>query len=257
MTGYSGGKVTVSAILKDKDNNSNGISGKTIKFYKSPNILGDGTYLGSGITDKNKGMASCQFDVPQSSTTVTETIRARFNSDNQYNGSHGDGNLTILPSSPPSLSVTPTDINLGTNFATTNFSKTFTVKNTGSGTLSGNIFKSVNWITSVSPSTFSLTNSQTQIITIEGSFPSSPTNFNTNVSVTSNGGNQNVIIHGTIEAAPQLSVTPTQLNLGTHRSGTSFTKTFTVKNAGFGTLSGNISQSVNWITSVSRILLFH
>ena len=150
----------------------------------------------------------------------------------------------------PQLLVSPNDIDLGTHQAGTSFSKTFSVKNTGGGTLTGNFSESVSWITSISPTSFSLGVNQSRTITMQGSFPSNSGSFDTNVSVTSSGGNKNVYVHGSVEQSPQLSVNPTDISLGTHPAGTSFSKTLIVKNEGGGTLTGNISENVSWITSM-------
>ena len=122
--------------------------------------------------------------------TASSNAIAKINTSTIYN-------FTTITATSPQLSVTPTDIDLGSNQTGTNFSKTFTIKNTGVGTLTGNISESVSWITSLSSSSFSLTENQNETITIQGTFPSTSP-FSTDVSVTSNGGNQNVNVHGVV-----------------------------------------------------------
>ena len=139
----------------------------------------------------------------------------------------------------PKLSVTPTDIDLGTHLAGTSFSKTFTVKNIGESgsTLTGKISKNLSWISSVSPKSFSLGANQFQTITVQGTFPSNPGPFSGNISVTSDGGNQNVYVHGVVQL-PQytvrLSSNPskggTTSGAGTYTSGTQVTITATANN---------------------------
>jgi len=84
------------------------------------------------------------------------------------------------------------------------------------------------------------------------SFPSNTGSFSTNVSVTSNGGNQNVYVHGVVPTPnPSLFVSTTDIDLGTQDPGVNFETTFTVQNTGGGTLTGDITENISWITSIS------
>jgi hypothetical protein len=102
-------------------------------------------------------------------------------------------------SSSPILYVGPTNIDLGTHPAGYDFpNKSFIVRNDGGGTLTGNVSESVPWITYLDPKSFNLTTGQQVTINFSGFFPSTPGPFNTNISVTSNGGNQSVYVHGVV-----------------------------------------------------------
>ena len=109
-----------------------------------------------------------------------------------------DAAIIIVESTAPSLTVTPTEVNLGTNQSDISFSKTFIIENKGGGTLIGNISKTADWITSITPTNFSLDSSETKVITIEGIIPSNFVSLNTDVSITSNGGNQKINIYGSV-----------------------------------------------------------
>ncbi len=89
-----------------------------------------------------------------------------------------------------------------THKAGTSFSKTFTVTNIGDGTLTGNISKKTSWISSVSPTSFSLGANLSLTITIKGVSPSNSGSFSDNIRVTSNGGTKNVYIHGIVGNQP-------------------------------------------------------
>jgi len=117
---------------------------------------------------------------------------------------HGDDNYYLdvpvdVEEPEPELYVDPTDIDLGTYPSGHSISESFIVKNIGGGTLTGNISESVNWITYLSQSSFSLGSNQQVTINFSGSFPSTTGSFSTNISVTSNGGNEQVYVHGIVE----------------------------------------------------------
>ena len=153
--------------------------------------------------------------------------------------------------STPELYVNPTNIDLGTHLAGYSFSSSFIVNNTGGGTLTGTISESASWITYISHSNFNLTENQQITVTFSGNFPSNPDPFNTNINVNSNAGNEQVYVHGDIEEPdPVLYVNPTNKDLGTHPAGYSFSSSFIVQNTGGGTLTGTISESAFWITSL-------
>ena len=99
----------------------------------------------------------------------------------------------------PQLSVTKNNINLGNKHSGDNFIDTFTVKNIGIGMLNGTISNDADWIKSINPADFSLENNETQLVTIEGVFPSNADSFNSNINITSNGGNAVIKIYGNIE----------------------------------------------------------
>ncbi|MBN1349620.1 FG-GAP repeat protein [candidate division KSB1 bacterium] len=148
----------------------------------------------------------------------------------------------------PTLSVTPVTLDFGTE---TN-SKTFTVTNAGAGTLNWTAAENPDqtWLTTVSPASGSLGSGSSQTVTVlvdrSGLAAGSYSGI---VSVSSNGGTQNVAISMQIPGPPALSVTPVSLDFGSLAS----SMTFTVSNAGGGSLAWTAAENpdVGWITSIS------
>jgi len=93
----------------------------------------------------------------------------------------------------PVLSVSPTSLDFGTSST----SKTFSISNSGTGTLSWNVSESVSWITSVSPSSGSNDGTVTVQVSRSGMSLGS---FNGAIYITSNGGNESINVSMTIEA---------------------------------------------------------
>jgi len=99
----------------------------------------------------------------------------------------------------PELFVNPVDINLGTNSSQYSYSSNFTIKNEGSGLLTGYITTNSSWITSFSQSSFNLNLDEQISITFSGLFPSNYGPFDAYINITSNGGNEDIFIHGVVE----------------------------------------------------------
>lgn len=102
-------------------------------------------------------------------------------------------------SGTPCLDVDPVDIDLGREETGVPFSAVFTVFNTGSGTLDVVITESADWITSVTPAEFSLSEFGEELVTVDGVFPEGAGEFGADIDVASNGGGDTVYIHGSID----------------------------------------------------------
>ena len=158
------------------------------------------------------------------------------------------------PEPNPVLYINPTNINLGTHTADHTFSSSFIVKNTGGGTLKVNdITENIDWITSLSPTSFNLTANQQKTIHFSGKFPITSGSFNSNININSNVSDKHVYVHGVVsESDPELYIYTTDIDLGTHPADYSFSSSFIVKNTGGGTLEvDDITENVDWITSLS------
>ena len=160
------------------------------------------------------------------------------------------------PPCDPQLSVTPTSLDFGTMCPGETAQKSFTVKNTGTCTLTWQASESCSWITSISPSSGSLGASQSKSVTVSISTSGLEYGqcYTCSISVTSNGGSQTVTVKVcTSPCDPQLGVTPTTLDFGTMCPGQTAQKPFTVRNDGpqCSTLTWQASESCSWITSVS------
>lgn len=149
----------------------------------------------------------------------------------------------------PVLSVEPTTLNFGTSTS----SMTFTVTNDGGGTLEWNAAENPDetWITSVSPSGGTLAGGYSETVTVNvDRIGLEPGEYTGNITVTSNGGDQNITVIITVPSTePILTVDPTSLDFGT----TAISMNFTVSNTGGGTLDWNAAENPDesWITSVS------
>jgi hypothetical protein len=106
-------------------------------------------------------------------------------------------------SNPPALSVTPTLLDFGTTFTALDFY----ISNTGGGALVWNVTENPDkpWITSVAPS--SGTNDATVTVQVDRAFLAGDSDTGT-LSVTSNGGNQDVTV--LIERESYVNVTAPQ-----------------------------------------------
>jgi len=166
------------------------------------------------------------FDVPDDWNTLYWQFH--FVSDNSisnYEGAYIDDIQITGNAASPQLLVTPTSIDLGTHQPGYVFTSQFTVKNTGSGTLTGTVSENASWITNLSPTSFSLGANQQANIQFSGSFPAQSGYFGTNITVNSNGGNQNVDVHG-VAATPFIDVSPTSLSFGNVTVGQSSTSNY-------------------------------
>lgn len=97
------------------------------------------------------------------------------------------------------LSVEPVEIDLESHIPGYSFSSSFTITNLGGETLTGTISETVDWITSLNPASFSLNYNESDTVEFSGSFPDETGEFSTNISITSNGGNQEVLVYGSIK----------------------------------------------------------
>jgi hypothetical protein len=125
----------------------------------------------------------------------------------------------------------------------------FTIRNSGSGTLSWSVTESVAWL-SASPASGSAT-TETDTVTVsydttglgEGTYTGS-------ISVGAAGlPSQTISVTLTISAAPRaLVVSPTSLSATTVQGLSPPAQSFTVRNGGGGTLSWSVSENASWLS---------
>ncbi|GAF91929.1 unnamed protein product, partial [marine sediment metagenome] len=144
--------------------------------------------------------------------------------------------VTGTGENPPAISVTPASRDFGTVEVGSYADLTFTVENTGGGTLIGNATVPAPF-TIESGGSYSLTAAQTQVITVRFS-PASDQSYSEDVTFTGGGGATRPVT-GTGENPPAISVTPASRDFGTVEVGSYADLTFTVENTGGGTLIGN------------------
>jgi len=120
--------------------------------------------------------------------------------DSKSSGGTTTGNTwAFTTEAAPELLISTSDLNLETNLTGTTFSRTFTVRNNGHAILSGHLSQSADWF-SISPSyTFALSAGEEKTYTVSGTFPMSSGPFTTNITFVSNGGSQEISVHGVAE----------------------------------------------------------
>ena len=160
------------------------------------------------------------------------------------------GDVTVpvtmtVPGPTPLLSVSTTVLEFGTNLTVLNF----TIRNTGTGTLTWNIAESIPWLTAAALSGTTTTETETITVTVDRT-GLSPADYTGNLAITSNGGAANITANMTVAPA-ELVVTPTTLNFGKF----AITKLFIISNAGTGTVNWNINTGTfpAWLSVVSPI----
>ena len=140
-------------------------------------------------------MEDCNLPYPQ-------YVEFHFHAYNQYGNDDFYLDVPVDAIESPQLYVNPTNINLGTHPPGYPFNASFIVKNTGTGTLTGNIYEYETWISSLSPSSFNLGPDDEITIDFSGNFPSNIGPFSGNIDVYSNGGDDEVYVHGVVSVEP-------------------------------------------------------
>src|SRR6266498_2340537 len=130
---------------------------------------------------------------------------------------------------PPSLSVTPASQNFGTVSVGSTADRNFVVQNTGGGTLTGTVSAAPPF-SILSGGSFSLTVGATQTVTVRFS-PTTSGVFSVNVAFTSNGGNLQRAVMGTVPGVARIA--PSTVDLAAPPASFSVTGTG-FANLGFG-----------------------
>ncbi len=148
--------------------------------------------------------------------------------------------MTIQNPNAPQLSASPVSIDFGNSET----QMSFNIQNTGTGLLTWNVTDDKSWI-SISPQS-GTTESEIDelVVTIDRLSQSSGT-YTGSITISSDGGNQNISVSFTIPDEPTLSVATSTLEFGSSES----TMSFTVANAGSGELNWSVSDNQDWITT--------
>ena len=150
------------------------------------------------------------------------------------------GAYEYISQGSPIIAIAPTTRSFGSIAVGVTTNQSFTVQNTGAGTLSGNASVPAPF-SIVSGSSYSLGAGQSNIVTVRYSPTAVATN---NQAVTFTGGNgATAAVNGiaTLAALPVISVSPPLQSFGSLAVGATADATFTVQNVGSGTLSGAAS----------------
>lgn len=135
------------------------------------------------------------------------------------------------------ISVTPVSQNFGTVAVGATTNQTFTVQNTGSGTLIGSASVAAPY-SIVSGGSYSLAAGQSQTVTISYNPTAAGTNTQ-NVTFTGAGGRSGMVSGSAYVSSAIISVTPASRNFGVLPVGATTNYPFTVQNTGSGTLTGS------------------
>ncbi|HWB01667.1 MAG TPA: choice-of-anchor D domain-containing protein [Verrucomicrobiales bacterium] len=138
----------------------------------------------------------------------------------------------------PVMSASPTSLSFGSIPVGNNVNQTLTVRNAGSGTLTGNATVAAPF-SIVSGGAYSLAAGLSQTVTIKYT-PTAAGTDTQNITL-SGGGGASVTASGTATVTPALGVSPASLNFGTLQPGQTADGTLTVQNTGGGTLTGAAS----------------
>jgi len=149
--------------------------------------------------------------------------------------------VTMSVAQEPTLSVTPTSLDLGT----TDTEASFAIHNTGGGTLTWDITSEPpEWLQVSATSGETASGAESAIVLTVSRTGLPPGLYNHNISVTSNGGDSSLDVSMAIEELPALSVSPASVDFGTTETEASFA----IHNTGGGTLTWDIaSQPPEWL----------
>jgi hypothetical protein len=159
---------------------------------------------------------------------------------------------TIKPSAPPIISRSPASFSHTITAGDTLPDDSFTVSNTGGGSLVYNISDNANWL-SVSPDSGICTttaNTHQVIYSLDGLTPG---NYSATMTITGSGATnspQTIAVSLTINPrpSPHISRSPADVWIGTTVRANLPAGQMTVANAGIGTLSYNISSDAPWLS---------
>ena len=146
--------------------------------------------------------------------------------------------MTIPNPNAPQLSAFP----LSLDFGETENQMSFNISNTGTGALTWNITDDKAWI-GYSPNSGTTESEIDEVIVTINRIGLTEGTHTGTISVSSNGGNQNISVILTIPDRPSLSVIPSILDFDSVQT----TLTFDVANVGTGELNWSVSGNQGWI----------
>lgn len=157
-------------------------------------------------------------------------------------GQASSGDISLTPIKPV-LSITKSELNFGKDETTLSFA----IINTGKGDLVWEIKESIDFLVVNPTAGITTTESSPVLITIDRE-DAEPGNYERTVSVTSNGGNVDLLIKAIIEG-PILDVTPLNLDFGSKGD----KKILLLTNNGIGSLDYTLSSEKTWISIIPNV----
>ncbi len=148
--------------------------------------------------------------------------------------------MTIQNPTQPQLSVSPITLDFGRS----EIQMSFYITNSGTGMLTWNITDDKAWISADPQSGTTETETDEIVVTLDR-LGHSPGTYAGTITVSSDGGNENITVTMTVPDEPTLSITPTSLDFGSSET----TLPFDVANAGSGDLTWSVTDNQGWITT--------
>lgn len=168
----------------------------------------------------------------------------------QSNGGNESISVDLLvESKEPKLEISKTSFDFSNLKKPSRVSGSFIISNAGSGTISGHITTNKKKWLIVSPMNFNITQ-QRQDITLSIDTSSLPYRFKDTgiIEIQSNGGTESVSVDLSVELGPKLQISKTSFDFQNVEINTTVSGSFTISNAGSGTLSGQITtDNKKWL----------
>lgn len=190
---------------------------------------------------------------PQSGETTTETDSTTLtvNRENLAPGSY-NGIITLITNNgrkdifvnmiveeKPVLFIAPHSLAFGDSITT----DTLLVKNTGNGSLFWMLSEEAAWLTMDNTTGFTAGETD-KIAVVINRADLAPGNYSTTISVTSNGGNQEISVSMVVPENPILLLSKVNLTFDQFPD----MDLFTIRNSGTGTLTWSITEDISWLT---------
>lgn len=161
-----------------------------------------------------------------------------------------DVSATGVGERAPACSVTPSGLSFGTVQIGQTKDLSFTLRNSGDGTLEGTVSEACAGFEILSGGgPFALAANQTVSVNVRFA-PDAATSYSCSIE-TGTAACGSITATGTGEPPPSCSVTPTTIELGTVTIGSFVEADFIIQNTGGGTISGSVSESCTGYSVVS------
>ncbi len=148
--------------------------------------------------------------------------------------------MTIQNPNQPQLSVS----HITLDFGASETRMSLYITNTGTGMLTWSITDDKAWITADPQSGTTEIETDEIVVTLD-CLGHSPGTYTGTITVSSDGGNENITVTMTVPDEPTLSITPTSLDFGSSET----TLPFDVANAGSGDLTWSVTDNQEWIST--------
>lgn len=179
---------------------------------------------------------------------VTLTVSRGSLAPEEYHGiinitsNGGDASITasMTVPQPPVLAVSVTSL----DFGKADTALSFTITNTGGGTLEWSIASNKHWLSANPSEGVTRTEGDEITVTVDRKGLIEGSVYTGIITIASNGGEQNISVRMEVPAVPVLSVEPISLDFGEEET----SKVLHISNRGTGTLTWSLSEKIDWLT---------